>query len=139
MFHLRALDAQFTQRAESSDEWNERKSVGMKRTWSEREGNAVAAECVAANSASGVASVTSGTESAIASASSVENAEQMTEGNIAAANVEHRAANVVDEIATQAWDELSNILVSFAPSGDIPAPPVMNIAEPHDYNPTPIS
>ena len=32
MFHLRALDAQFTQRAESSDEWNETKSVGMNRT-----------------------------------------------------------------------------------------------------------
>ena len=42
MFHLRALDAKFMQRAESSDKWNETRSVGMKRTWSEREGNVVA-------------------------------------------------------------------------------------------------
>ena len=108
MFQLRALDLQFTQRVETTNVVQESaeqnidqtKSVGMKRTWD---------EC---------------------------------EGNIAAANVEHMnddsGGNVVDEIATQAWDELGTILESFAPSDETIASVPVKDEQVANVNPTPI-
>ena len=122
MFHLRALDSQFTQRVETASAVKEEeesteenddktKSVGMKRSWDERE------------------------------------------GNVAAANLERVDASggdvtVVDEIAARAWNELDNILTSFARSDEtisdvasVPVKPEPDVDEDDDepvYNPTPI-
>ena len=86
MFHLRALDAQFTQRVEmnstvkeeSNNENNDNiKSIGTKRTWN---------EC--------------------------ENEEHSPSHDA----VDIAGGDVVNEIATHAWAELDSILASFAPS-----------------------
>ena len=113
MFHLRALDSQFTQRIENAVEdekcydnnVNQMKSAGTKRSWDESEGNTAAAN---------LQQVDSGTK------------------------------NVVDEVAEQAWGELSNFFTSITSSdemtNDVASNPVESepaMDEPI-YIPTPI-
>ena len=90
MFHLRALDSQFTQRVEtvsavkeaapSEGNDDKTKNVIMKRSWDESEGNVAATnlECMDADG----------------------------------------SGDMVDEIPVRAWDELNDILASYASSNE---------------------
>ena len=82
MFHLRALDAQFTQGMQHNDNANEVVSqIGSKRTWNEMN------------------------ESSVVNAPSSCEQQQLTDG-------EEKNNAVVNLIAEQAWESLDNILTS---------------------------
>ena len=113
MFQLRALDSQFTQRVETTNVVQELTEQNVGQTKN----------------------------------AGMKRTWDECEGNVVTTSVEHANAdsggNVVDEIAIQAWDELGNILESFATSDKTSASvpveeePVVNVTEPA-YNPTPI-
>ena len=106
MFHLRALDSQFTQRAETTNAVKEEECInddtmtraGAKRSWEESEGNVAAAH--------------------------------LTNENVDGGNV------VLDEIAERAWNELDTLLAPFKRSDETTTSDVTSVvpvkSEPDD-------